>query len=60
MKNPYLSFRRFMTPGKYTNQNNITRETYTIHFDVDQWTEKVQVQNNTYEYNSSGYPVKVN
>jgi hypothetical protein len=60
MKNPYQSFRRFMTPGKYTNQNNITRETYTIHFDVDQWTEKVQVQNNTYEYNSSGYPVKVN
>ena len=43
-----------------TSPNNITKETYTLHFDVDQFTQKVQVTNNTYEYNDKGYPVKVN
>lgn len=58
--NPYLAFRRLMTPGICTNANNITRETYTIHFEVDDFIEKVQITNKTYEYNSSGYPIKVN
>lgn len=60
MHNPFLAFRRLMSPGKYTNPNNITRETYTIHFEVDEFIEKVQITNNTYEYNKSGYPTKVN
>jgi hypothetical protein len=60
MNNPYLAFKRLMSPGRYTNPDNITKETYTIHFDVDQFTQKVQVTNNTYEYNNQGYPVKVN
>lgn len=60
MHNPYRAFKRLLSPGKYTNPNNITKETYTIHFEVDQWTEKVQVKVNTYEYNGNGYPVKVN
>lgn len=59
MKNPYQTFKRLISP-KYTNSNNITKETYTIHFDVDQFTQKVQVTNNTYEYNDKDYPVKVN
>jgi len=49
-----------MTPGKYTNQNNITKETYTIHFEVDPWSENIHVAENSYEYNEQGYPVKVN
>ena len=60
MQNPYQSFKRLMSPSKYTNQNNIIKETYTIHFEVDAFTQKVQVTNNTYEYNDNGYPVKVN
>jgi hypothetical protein len=60
MHNPYQAFKRLMSPGKFTNPNNIIKETYTIHFEVDQWIQKVQVISNTYEYNDKGYPVKVN
>jgi len=60
MHNPFRAFKHLLTPGKYTNPNNITKETYTIHFEVDQWTQKVQVTDNTYQYNNSGYPIKVN
>jgi len=60
MHNPYQSFKRLITPGVYTNQNNITRETCTIQFEVDPSTEKVQITENSYEYNDRGYPLKVN
>jgi len=60
MHNPYRAFRRLLSPGKYTNPNNITKQTYTILFEVDQWIEKVQITNTTYQYNDDGYPVKVN
>jgi hypothetical protein len=60
MPNPYLAFKRLLTPGIYTNLNNITKETYTLNFDVDPFTEKVQVKTNSYEYNDRGYPVKIN
>ena len=60
MHNPYRSFRRLMTPGTYTNPNNITKETYTLNFDVDPSIEKVQITEYTYEYNTNGYPIKVN
>jgi hypothetical protein len=60
MHNPYQSFRRLTTPGVYTNPNNITKETYTIDGEVDQYTEKVQITEKSYEYNDKGYPVKVN
>ena len=60
MHNPYQAFKRLMSPGKFTNPNNIIKETYTIHFEVDQWIQKVQVFSNTYEYNDKGYPVRVN
>ena len=60
MSNPFQAFKRLTTPGKYTNPNNIIKETYTIHFEVDQWTQKIQVTNNSYEYNDNGYPVRVN
>jgi hypothetical protein len=60
MHNPFQAFKRLMTPSKYTNPNNITKETYTIYFEVDQWTQKVSIITNTYEYNEKGYPIKVN
>lgn len=60
MRNPYQSFKRLMTPGINTNQNNITKETYTIHFEVDPWTKKVQITENSYDYNKKGYPIRVN
>ncbi|NSW93680.1 MAG: hypothetical protein HPY62_03105 [Bacteroidales bacterium] len=59
--NPWLAFRRLMKPGKYTNLNNIVKETYTIHFEVsDPAIQKVQVSTYTYTYNHRGYPVIVN
>ncbi len=58
--NPYQSFKRLVTPGIYTNPNNITKETYTLNFDVDPSIEKVQITEYEYEYNANGYPIKVN
>lgn len=60
MKNPYHAFKRLTTPGKYTNSNNIIKETYTIHFEVDPSIQKIQVTNTSYEYNYLGYPIRVN
>jgi hypothetical protein len=56
--NPYLTFRSLKVPGKNTNPNNIVKETYTLHFEVDEFVEPVQVTEYTYEYNTNGYPVK--
>jgi len=60
MHNPYYSFRRLITPGIYTNPNNITKETYTLNFDPGPSIKKVQVTEFKYVYNANGYPVKVN
>jgi len=60
MNNPYYAFRRLRSPGKYTNPNNIVKQTYTIHFEVDDSVEKVTVTTFTYDYNDKGYPVMVN
>jgi hypothetical protein len=60
MHNPYLSFKRMVTPGIYTNPNNVTKETMTLNFEVFPSIEKVQVIKNSYEYNDNGYPVKIN
>jgi len=58
--NPYQAFRRLITPGIYTNPNNIIRETYTLNFDVDPSIDKVQTTEYKYDYNVLGYPTKVN
>lgn len=55
--NPYLSFRGLMIPGQNTNPNNITKETYTLHFEVDDFIEPIQVTEYNYEYNTMGYPL---
>ncbi len=56
--NPYFPFRKLMIPGQNTNPNNIVKETYTLHFEVDKFIDKVQIKEYSYEYNSNGYPVK--
>ena len=60
LNNPYQSTKPLSSPGINTNQNNIVKETYTIHFEVDQWTQKVQIIENSYKYNDKGYPILVN
>ncbi|HEX2919672.1 MAG TPA: hypothetical protein VHO50_00765 [Bacteroidales bacterium] len=60
MNNPYRSFKRLLTPGIFTNPNNIIKETYTIYFDIDPSVDKVSVKRYSYEYNNAGYPVSVN
>lgn len=59
-QNPYKVFNTLMIPGRYTNSNNIIKKTYTIHFEVDQSIDKVQITENTYRYNSQGYPISKN
>lgn len=56
--NPYISFRKLMIPGHNTNLNNIVKETYTLHFEVDKFIQPVQITEYSYEYNSMDYPVK--
>lgn len=58
--NPYYSFRRLMIPGQNTNPNNIIKETYTLHFEVDDFIEPIQITEYNYEYNLNDYPVKRN
>lgn len=55
--NPYQSLQSLMLPGKYSNTNNIVKETYTIHGEVDSWIKKVTVTENKYTYNSQGFPI---
>jgi hypothetical protein len=59
-QNPYKSFRGIMIPGIYTNYNNIVKEVYTVFVKGGQSTDKVQVTENSYEYNINGYPVAKN
>ncbi len=56
--NPYFSFRKLLIPGQNTNMNNIVKETYTLHFEVDKFIQPVQTTEYSYEYNSKDYPVK--
>ncbi len=58
--NPFRVFSTFITTGLHTNCNNITKEIYTLHFEVDPFVDKVQVTENVYEYNRLGYPVRKN
>ncbi len=58
--NPYRAFHSLMIPGLHTNTNNIVKETYIIHFEVDEVIEETQITENKYEYNEKGYPVRRN
>lgn len=58
--NPYHAFRTLMMSGINTNPNNITRETYTIHFEVPGVSENVSITTNSYQYDDQGYPILKN
>lgn len=55
--NPYLIFASEGIPGIFTNKNNILNVTFVTYNSGGEYQNTVQ---NTYEYNSLGYPVKVN
>jgi hypothetical protein len=57
--NPYYSFRKLLKPGRNTNPNNIIKQTYRLHMEVDDFIDKVQVTEYDYKYNSSGYPTQM-
>ena len=48
----------FADSGKNTNVNNIDKETYTFHFEVDKFIQPDQTTEYSYEYFSLDYPVK--
>jgi len=60
MRNPFQTFSRLITPGKYTSPNNIIKETYSGNWEVEPGRQNVSVSEYRYEYNDMGYPVKVN
>ena len=58
--NPYKATSKLMIPGIYTNQNNITKVTYTIHLTASDGPDNVQTTETAYEYNAQGYPTTIN
>lgn len=54
--NPFKVFNTSGTPGIYTNENNILKETLRL-ADITSGVDSVQVTESTYEYNDQGYPV---
>jgi len=57
MNNPYLVLAIMGTPGKYSNMNNIIKETYISNPGV---SENKYSNSYSYEYNGLGNPVKIN
>ncbi len=55
--NPYIIFAGEGNPGLFTNRNNILKETTVFYNAGGESRNSVQ---NTFEYNTLGYPVKVN
>ncbi len=60
MNNPYHAFKKLMSPGKYTNRNNILKETYTLYTDTYTGIDDISVIEYSYEYNRQRYPIRVN
>ncbi len=58
-RNPYFPFKKLLNPGRETNLNNITKETYTLYGEIPKGIERVQITTHTYDYNELGYPIKV-
>lgn len=58
-KNPYFPFNKLIFPGRNTNRNNITKETYTVYGETPSVVERLNITTHIYEYNELGYPIKV-
>jgi hypothetical protein len=55
--NPFNVFKSLGTPGTYTNENNIVKETLML-LDNIPGVDSIQVTESTYQYNEQDYPVK--
>lgn len=55
--NPFTIFNNTGEPGRFTNQNNITKETYVWYSEGKEYKNE---STTVYEYNKSGFPVKSN
>lgn len=55
--NPFQVFKVEGTPGRNTNNNNITKETYSYYYENE---ETLNITNFQYEYNELEYPILVN
>jgi hypothetical protein len=55
--NPYRIFKNEGIPGIFSNPNNIIRSTYSDNYSGDGYTHTEEY---SYEYNTSGLPVKLN
>jgi len=58
--NPFMVFSHLLSPGVYTNANNIIKETQILANNTDPGIQTIQVTESTYEYNGQGYPVTKN
>lgn len=58
-KNPFSPFKKLLPPGRGTNQNNIVKKTYTLYGETPSAIELLEIKTHTYQYNASGYPLKV-
>ena len=58
--NPYKYYSKSLIPGIDTNQDNIIKVTCTIKINPAQGSDKVQITQDTYTYNSAGYPATKN
>lgn len=58
--NPYRMNNKLPVPGINSNINNIVSETYTIYRPAALGSDNVTVTENTYTYNTLGYPVSKN
>ena len=58
--NPYRTNNKLPIPGINSDINNIVKETYTIYRPAALGSDNVTVTDNTYTYNTLGYPVSKN
>ena len=55
--NPFIVFKKLAQPGKFTNKNNIIKDSTTL-YAGDGSIEDVFIEESSFEYNDKGYPVK--
>jgi len=57
--NPFKIYKHLGHPGLYTNTNNVIESNSVLYEDVP-GIDKFSTSKTTYEYNTKGYPIKVN
>ena len=57
--NPYKAMNNLMVPGKYTNHNNVIKETTSNYYLIDNMEDDINTIELSYEYNKYDYPIAV-